>query len=144
MRALLDVNVIIALLDPDHSFHSRAHKWWQQHARSGWASCPITENGFVRVMSMPGYSQIVRFAPVQLIARLRAFTLETDHQFWEDDLSVRDDSVFVADRIHGGKQLTDFYLLALAAKHKGRLATFDASIPLSAATRAKTENLCVI
>ena len=144
MRALLDVNVVIALLDPDHAFHERAHDWWARNAKSGWASCPVTENGVVRIMSNPGYSQRARFAPGDLISRLQTFAQNTDHEFWPDDVSLRDASVFMAERLHSSRQLTDLYLLALAAKHGGRLATFDQGISLSAVCIAKTGNLCVV
>ncbi|PYR51953.1 MAG: VapC toxin family PIN domain ribonuclease [Acidobacteria bacterium] len=112
MRALLDINVVIALLDPDHAVHERAHAWWAGNASRGWASCPITENGVVRVMSSLAYSRSARFTPAELIVRLRTFAASTDHQFWPDDVSVRDPAVFGADRIHGSRQLTDLYLLA--------------------------------
>ncbi len=144
MRALLDVNVVIALLDPDHAFHERAHDWWAVQAKSGWASCPIVENGVVRIMSNPGYSGKARFTPGDLISRLRTFATQTDHEFWPDDISLRDEKVFAAERIHSSRQLTDLYLLALAGKHDGRLATFDQGIPVSAVRIAKVENLCVI
>lgn len=144
MRALLDVNVVIALLDPDHAFHERAHQWWAASSKSGWASCPLTENGVVRIMSNPGYSQGARFTPGDLIARLHTFARQTNHEFWPDDLSLRDGSVFAAERIHGSRQVTDLYLLALAARHKGRLATFDDGISLSAVRTAKPSNLCVV
>ena len=144
MRALLDVNVIIALLDPDHAFHDRAHDWWAANAKRGWASCPITENGVVRIMSNPGYSKGAHFTPGDLISRLQKFASQTNHEFWPDDLSIRDDDVFSAERIHGSRQLTDLYLLALAAKHGGKLATFDTGIPVSAVRHAKAGNLAVI
>jgi toxin-antitoxin system PIN domain toxin len=144
MRALLDVNVVIALLDPDHAFHERAHDWWARNAKSGWASCPIVENGVVRIMSNPSYSEKTRFTPGDLISRLQTFTKQTDHEFWPDDVSLRDGKVFTAECIHSSRQLTDLYLLALAGKHDGRLATFDKGIPISAVCLAKTENLCVI
>jgi uncharacterized protein len=144
MRALLDINVIIALLDPDHTFHDRAHVWWTANATTGWASCPITENGVVRIMSNSTYSSHVRFAPGDLIGRLRTFASRTDHEFWPDDLSLRDDRVFATDRIHSSRQLTDLYLLGLAAKHEGRLATFDQGISASAVRSAKPENLCLV
>jgi uncharacterized protein len=144
VRSLLDVNVIIALFDPDHTFHERAHAWWAAHEAAGWASCPITENGVVRIMSNPHYSAAARFTPGQLVGQLRTFATQTDHQFWPDDLTVRDETVVVSDRIHGARQVTDLYLLALAAKHAARLATFDQSIPLSAVPAARTENLAVI
>ena len=144
MRALLEVNVVIALLDPDQAFHERAHQWWAAQAKSGWASCPIVENGVVRIMSHSGYSQGARFTPGDLIARLRTFAAQTDHEFWPDDVSLCDGTLFTPERIHSSRQLTDLYLLALASKHAGRLATFDQGIPLSAVRTAKGECLCVI
>jgi hypothetical protein len=144
MRALLDVNIVIALLDPDHAFHERAHEWWAAQAKSGWASCPIVENGVVRIMSHPGYSPGARFTPGDLISRLRTFATQTNHEFWPDDVSLRDGKLFLAERIHSSRQLTDLYLLALAAKHAGRLATFDQAISISAVRGAKAESLCVI
>lgn len=144
MRALLDVNVVIALLDPDHAFHERAHAWWAAQAKSGWASCPIVENGVVRIMSHPGYSPGARFTPGDLIARLRTFATQTNHEFWPDDVSLRDGKLFTVDRIHSSRQLTDLYLLALATKHAGRLVTFDQAISISAVCAAKAESLCVI
>jgi len=144
VRALLDVNIVIALLDPDHAFHERSHDWWEANAKSGWASCPITENGVVRIMSHPGYSPGGRFTPGDLISRLQLFAGQTDHEFWPDDISLRDNAIFTTERIHSSRQITDLYLLALAAKHSGKLATFDRGIPISAARNAKTENLSVV
>jgi len=143
MRALLDVNVIIALLDPDHAFHDRAHAWWAMNAKRGWASCPLTENGVIRIMSNPNYSQKMRFTPGDLISRLRGFALQSNHEFWPDEISLRDENIFAADRIHSSRHLTDLYLLALAAKHDGRLVTFDKGVPLSAVSNAKAANLCI-
>jgi toxin-antitoxin system PIN domain toxin len=144
VRALLDINVIISLLDPDHAFHERAHAWWAAKAKEGWASCPITENGVVRIMSNPGYSQRARFAPRDLISRLETFASQTDHEFWPDDVSLRDSSTFAADHLHSSRQLTDLYLLALAVRHGGRLATFDQGIPLSPVRGGKAASVCVI
>ncbi|MBU6399448.1 MAG: VapC toxin family PIN domain ribonuclease [Verrucomicrobia bacterium] len=144
MRALLDVNVVMALLDPDHVFHEQAHVWWATNVKSGWASCPIVENGVVRIVSRPEYSRRVRFTPGDLVGRLQIFAEQTDHEFWSDDVSWRDRPLFILERIHGSQQLTDLYLLALAAKHGGRLVTFERSIPISAVPIAKVEHLCVI
>lgn len=143
MRALLDVNVIIALLDPDHVFHERAHIWWEANIEYGWASCPLTENGVVRIMSNPNYSGNAKFTPGDLIGRLRTFAERTDHEFWPDDISLRNEKIFVTDRIHGSRHLTDIYLLALSVKHEGRLVTFDQGIPLSAVQQAKPANLSI-
>ena len=144
MRALLDIHLLIALLDPDHAFHERAHAWWSAHSGLGWSSCPITENGVVRIMSNPQYSRQAHFSPQDLIQRLKGFAANTDHEFWADQLSLLDSAVFVPDRIHSPRQLTDIYLLALATAHKARLATFDQSIPLSTVRSATRRNLCIL
>ena len=143
MRALFDVNFVIALLDPDHAFHERAHAWWAANLKRGWASCPLTENGVVRIMSHPNYSTKMRLTPGDLIGRLRTFAAQSHHEFWPDDLSLRDEKIFAAGRIHSSRQLTDLYLLALAVNHRGRLVTFDQGIPLSAVHHAGAANLCV-
>lgn len=143
MRALLDANVIIALLDPDHAFHERAHVWWAANKQSGWASCPITENGVIRIMSHPGCSLKARFTPGHLLGQLRQFADQSDHEFWPDGISLRDEKIFAAERIHSSSQLTDLYLLALAVAHHGRLVTFDHGIPLSCVPAAKAADLCV-
>lgn len=144
MRALLDINVLIALLDPDHVFHDRAHSWWKGQSKSGWAGCPLTENGVVRIMSNPRYSGVARFRPGDLIARLDLFARQSNHQFWPDDLSLRDKTSFHRDRLHSSRAITDVYLLALAVKHQGSLATFDEAIVVSAVPGAATLNLSAI
>ena len=95
-------------------------------------------------MSNPGYSQEARFTPGDLLSRLRTFGTQTNQEFWPDDVSLRDGNLFTAERIHSSRQLTDLYLLALAGKHAGKLATFDQAIPISAVCDAKVESLCVI
>jgi len=144
MRALLDVNFIIALLDPDHAFHERAHAWWAANLKRGWASCALTENGVVRIMSNPNYSGKLRFTPAGLIGQLRKFAAQSNHEFWPADLSLRDEKIFVAERLHSSRQLTDLYLLALAVKHHGRLVTFDRGILLSGVENAQAKNLCAV
>ena len=126
MRALLDVNVLIALLDADHSLHVRAMDWFASHAKAGWASCPITQNGCVRVMSHPGYPNAL---PVKAIMdRLAEASASTFPEFWADDISLLDAKVARSVRIHGPRQITDVYLLALAVRHGGQFVTFDASV----------------
>lgn len=143
MRSLLDINVLIALVDPHHIHHRRAHGWWGASSDRSWASCPLTENGFVRILSDPGYGGDPR-SPVQLIADLQDFIAMSDHQFWPDDISLRDLSVFDPDHILGPRQLTDIYLLALAVRNGGKLVTFDKRISLSAARNATPDHLSVI
>jgi toxin-antitoxin system PIN domain toxin len=144
VRALLDINVLIALLDPDHVFHDRAHVWWKGQSKSGWASCPLTENGVVRIMSNPAYSRLAKFRPGDLIERLDLFASQSNHEFWPDDLSLRDRTAFVRDRLHGSRAITDIYLLALAVKHQGYLATFDQAVPVSAVLGAAAAGLRAI
>lgn len=142
MRALLDVNVLIALLDADHSLHARATQWFAANARRGWASCPITQNGCVRVMSHPGYPHPLTARAV--IERLAEATTGPLHEFWPDDVSLLDGGGFDASRIHGPRQITDLYLLALAIRRGGRLVTFDASIALEAVRGAGGKHLVAL
>ena len=139
MRALLDVNVLIALLDADHASHRSALAWFGDHARGGWASCPITQNGCVRIMSHPGYPNA--HSVLEIVQRLRAATADRTHQFWPDSQSLLDERLIDATRVHGPRQLTDVYLLALAVKNGGRLVTFDASIAIGAVKGAKAQHL---
>ena len=142
MRSLLDVNVLIALFDADHSLHAQAMEWFGQNAKSGWASCPLTQNGCIRVMSHPGYPNSV---PVKVMGeRLRAAVAHAHHEFWADDVSALDEALIDMRRVHGAKQLTDVYLLALAVSHGGRFVTFDRSLPSSAVLKAQKKNRVVI
>ena len=139
MRALLDVNVLIALLDSDHSLHVPATNWFQSNARQGWASCPITQNGCVRVMSNPGYPGTL---PVRaVVERLAMASKSTLHEFWPDDVSLLDPALLDPSRIHGPRQITDLYLLALAVKHRGSFVTFDRLISTDAVKRTAKGHL---
>ena len=142
MRALLDVNVLIALLDADHSLHARATQWFAGHARAGWASCPITQNGCVRIMSHPGYPNALPARAV--MERLAEATTSGLHEFWPDDISLLDQDLVDSARIHGPRQLTDLYLVALAVRHGGRFATFDHSISVEAIKGAKTKDMVLL
>jgi toxin-antitoxin system PIN domain toxin len=142
VRALLDVNVLIALLDSDHASHDAAIHWFAKHAREGWASCPITQNGCIRIMSNQGYPNPL---PVQaVIERLAEACNEDIHEFWADGVSLLDSDVVDSTRIHGSRPLTDIYLLALAVQHAGRLVTFDGGIPLAAVRKATPQNILVL
>jgi toxin-antitoxin system PIN domain toxin len=142
VRALLDINVLIGLLDSDHASHDSAISWFSKHAREGWASCPITQNGCIRIMSNPGYPNPL---PVQAVIDHLAEACRQDiHEFWPDEVSLLDSAVVDSTRIHGPRQLTDVYLLALAVQHEGRLVTFDGAIPLAAVKKASAQNLLVL
>lgn len=142
MRALLDINVLIAMLDTDHSLHERAREWFSRNVQSGWTSCPITQNGCVRIMSHPGYPNALPVRPV--LERLREATRSPHHEFWPDDVSLLEPRIADASRIHGPRQLTDLYLLALAVSRGGRFVTFDASVPLSAIKGAEKRHLVAL
>lgn len=142
MRALLDVNVLIALLDSDHALHASAIQWFAANGKEGWASCPITQNGCIRVMSHPGYPNALPVSAI--VERLAEAASAPQHAFWPDDATLLDDATVDTARIHGPGQLTDVYLLALAVKHRGRLVTFDKSIALEAARGAKRQHLLVL
>lgn len=141
-RALLDVNVLIALLDSDHADHERARDWLRSEIGDGWASCAITQNGVVRVMSQQRYPSPV--PPGEAIRRLAMAASTEHHQFWSCASSVVDEATFDRARIHGPRQVTDAYLLALAVVNVGRFVTFDQSVPLSAVRAARPEHLLVI
>lgn len=138
MRALLDVNVLIALHDCDHVHHQTASRWFQANIQHGWASCPLTQNGCLRIMAQPGYSQAQPLAA--LLAMLARSTSTPFHEFWPDDISVLDSAHFNHAHIHGPRQLTDLYLLSLAVRHGGRLVSFDQRIPLSAVPDAQAKH----
>ncbi|MHA6631317.1 TA system VapC family ribonuclease toxin [Pseudonocardia sichuanensis] len=142
MRALLDINVLLALLDSDHVDHRRARAWLDEEIDSGWASCAITQNGFVRIVSQPRYPSPV---PPAQAARLLQRACATDHhEFWPCDVSLLDDAVIDRNKVHAPRQVTDAYLLALAARHGGRFVTFDRSVVLAAVPAATPENLAVL
>lgn len=141
-RALLDVNVLLALLDADHVDHVRARRWLAGGIGGGWASCAITQNGFVRIVSQPRYPSPVPVATA--VERLRRATRTDHHQFWECDLSPTDPAVFDPSHLHGPRQVTDAYLLALAVARGGRLVTFDRSVPLSAVAGAGPRHVVVL
>ncbi|PZS17632.1 MAG: VapC toxin family PIN domain ribonuclease [Acidimicrobiales bacterium] len=141
-RTLLDINVLLALLDSDHVDHARAHDWLEGGIEGGWASCAITENGFVRVISQPRYPSPV--SPSVAIDLLSRACLTGPHQFWTCDVSLLDARIVDRSRLHGPRQVMDAYLLALATVHDGRLATFDRSLVLAAVKGASQEHLTIL
>ena len=141
-RALLDVNVLLALLDSDHADHRQATDWLDDEIGGGWASCAITENGFVRVLSQPRYPSPV--SPAEAIELLVRARRSGHHAFWPCDVSLLDERVVARSRLHGARQVTDTYLLALAVAHGGRLVTFDRSLILTAVPDATEGHLLVL
>lgn len=142
MRSLFDVNVLLALFQPDHVHFERTQEWWKANESDGWASCPLTQNGFARILSQQSYRKPLPTA--EAIARLAEQVERTNHKFWSDDVSIADREVFDQSGILGPNQITDAYLLALAVKNGGRLATLDQNISLRAVRGAELRHLVVI
>lgn len=139
---LLDVNILVALFHPDHVHHDLAHDWFEENRADGWATSPLTENGFVRVLSHPKSG--VHERPQRLIELLAKFCASGHHVFWPAAVSLRDEKIFTRAYLVGAKQVTDIYLLGLARKMGGSLATFDRAIPLGGVVGATRATLAVI
>jgi uncharacterized protein len=142
MIALLDVNVLISLCDVRHEFHQTSTDWLHKHYRAGWATCPLTQNGCIRIVSQSSYrNQISLLEAIQTLGTVCA---SSHHHFWPDDLSMLSANAFDHNKIHGPRQITDLYLLGLAVKNQGCLVTLDGAIPLSAVKGAKKQHLVVL
>lgn len=141
--SLLDVNVLVALFFPDHIHHDVAHDWFADHRHEGWATCPLTENGLIRVAcQQPSDDSVVR--PADVIVNLTRFCRDKLHRSWTASVSLADATLFAPQFIGGHRQVTDVYLLGLARKNGGRLATFDRTIPVKAVRGGTAELLHVI
>ena len=123
-RFLLDINVLIALIDPAHVQHDKAHAWFATKGNKAWATCPITENGVLRIVGHPRYPNCPG-SPAAVADLLVAFLELPGHIFWPDDVSLFDRERVDAARLLDSAHLTDSYLLALARARQGQLATFD-------------------
>jgi toxin-antitoxin system PIN domain toxin len=141
MRALLDVNVLIALLDGSHLYHGLATNWLASNINEGWASCPITQNGCIRILSQPSYPNTVPAA--QVAERLAEATQHASHAFWTDSISLLQPGCLIWERILSSRHVTDAYLLALAVQQGGRFVTLDRGISLDAVGGAMAEHLVV-
>jgi toxin-antitoxin system PIN domain toxin len=124
---LLDTNVLIALLWPSHAQHTRAVRWFTRHRSNGWATCPFTQAGFVRIVSNPAFSRDA-VTPRDAVGVLAANTASKDHAFWPDELPLAEAIAFAGSKLLGHQQVTDAYLLGLVLRRGGRLATLDERI----------------
>lgn len=131
MTSLLDVNVLIALIDQSHSAHMRAHGWFDREGHCDFATCPITENGLVRIVGNPRYGS-GSDSPTRVLEFLRALRQKEGHSFWPDDISLLHHDLVDPAKILNAAQITDTYLLALAAARGGKLATFDRRLVVTA------------
>ncbi len=142
MITLLDVNVLVALAWPNHIHHEAALKWFERNQPEGWATCPVTQSGFVRVSSN---RQIIPEAksPGESILLLRRMTEVGSHFFWSDDTSLLDSDFISAQRIIGHRQVTDAHLVALTLRQQGRLATFDKGVAQVVPPTVKPEDVLI-
>lgn len=139
MRALLDVNVLIALMDAAHVHHQLARSWLEENIQNGWASCPITQNGCIRILSQPTYPGS---EPAAVIAARLADAADTPwHEFWPDNLSLLEQDCLDWKHVLGSRQITDAYLLAVAVHRGGRLVTLDRAVPLAVVPGAEERHL---
>lgn len=142
MRSLLDVNVLIALFDAGHLHHEAAHRWLAAHVHEGWASCPLTQNGCLRLLSQPRYANA---QPLALVAeRLSRATQDDSHEFWPDAFSLIEPGRLRWDHALASRQLTDLYLLALAVSRGGRFVTLDRGITPAAVPGAEARHLMTL
>lgn len=139
---LLDVNILIALMDPSHIHHIVAHDWFADNRGRGWATSPITENGLVRVLSNPKYGGNSD-RPAGIAGRLAAMCSTDDHLTWPDSVSLRDTGLFNLSAL-SHRAIGDVYLLGLAHTNHGVFATFDRNVPVNAVIGATRDTLEVI
>jgi uncharacterized protein len=142
VRALFDINVLIALLDAQHVHHKMALVWLQRNIADGWASCPLTQNGVIRILSQPAYPGSL--PPTAVARRLAAATRTEWHRFWPDNISLLEPEVANWDAVLGSRQVADTYLLALAVHHGGRFVSLDRRVNLRAVSGASQANLVII
>lgn len=137
MIHLLDVNVLIALIDPGHVAHDDAHLWFAATGQAGWATCPITENGVIRIVGNPRYPNSPG-SPAIVAAIVEKLRQLPGHVFWPDDIGLVGSGDVDPTKILTSVQVTDTYLLALAKAHGGRLATFDRKLSTMAVKDGKS------
>ena len=142
-RLLLDVNVWIALLDDAHVHNTEALALFQA-PKLKIATSPLEENGVLRVLNLPGYSQRGPVGFEAVLAKMALACADVDHESWPDDISLRTNGLVNWNRVFGHGQITDRYLLALAVAYQGALATFDHRIALNAVEKAGKQHLVLI
>jgi toxin-antitoxin system PIN domain toxin len=127
MVALPDVNVLVALVWPTHVHHDAAHEWFEEHGTSDWATCPLTQSGFVRVSSNSKTIPEAK-SPRDAIQALDSMLAHPRHVFLADDVSIADRRLIAIDRLVGYRQVTDMHLLGIALRNSVRLVTLDRNI----------------
>ena len=142
MVKLLDTNVLIALARPEHVAHEKVRRWYKESGAKAWATCPLTECGFVRIVCNPAF-----FAPApdvaEALALLMALTQSAGHRFWAADLPITKAAELFGNRLLGHQQVTDAYLLALAIEKKGEIVSLDRGLATLAGSEY-AENLLLL
>lgn len=132
----LDVSVLIALTREDHTAHKLTRRWFKRLDGRHWATCPLTEAGFIRIISNPKFLE----RPPEIseaIEMLQALTAIQGHQFWPMDVGFAEATESLQTKLYGHQQVTDAYLLGLAIRRKGKLATLDRAIESLAGSEYK-------
>ena len=141
MKSLLDVSVLLSLLDRNHYHHAAVMGWWDQND-DPWASCPITQNGYLRIVTQPRYPNTISVN--EAIGKLTKAVSARGHQFLPDDISLLDETLVVHQDIGGPGQMTDVYLLALSVAHDARFVTLDTRVSHVAVRHATGASVHVI
>jgi uncharacterized protein len=139
-KFLLDVNVIVALADKNHVHHETVTRWFEAHGTGGWAVCPFTEAGFLRVVTRPAIGALSIEEATEILARLAK---HSGYGFLSIEYSWADLFPYFTNRIFGHQQITDACLLGLAIKENGVLVTLDKAIIHLAGTQF-ARNLLVL
>jgi len=134
--ALLDVNVLIALLDPMHVHHELCHRWFAERGKAPWASCAMTQNAVLRILGNPRYPNSPG-SPAVISPILERLLSHPSHLFWDNNPSLLSQSAIDRSALIDHRQITDLYLVALAKHHNGRLATLDQGISAEAVKGGK-------
>ena len=138
---LLDANVLIAMMWPAHAAHAKVQHWLSTRAAEKWASCPMTQAAFVRIVSNPAFSPNA-LTPANAFALLGSNLKHPGHEFWRDEIQLTEVVELTQAKLVGHQQITDVYLLGLAIHKKGKLVTLDRNVP--ALLRQTSEKLDLV
>jgi uncharacterized protein len=140
--SLLDVNMLVALIDPAHIANDIAHDWFERSRNGAWATCPLTQNGVLRILGHAGYPNTPG-PPASVAPIIRRLCEHRDHVFWPDEISLLTMPAVDIAALGASRSLTDTYLLALAVSRGGRLVTLDRRLS-TAAVRGGKDGLIVV